>query len=129
MTLEQMLENREPGKTLKAHNWSAYCWQDDDGNVVVNVNHYWTQMIQFAVRTKKPYYPIPVRNVSHVDIGHGSKSDQKGMNRIFIKLGLPWYYARNNKDPRILEIPKDEKELPTYLQDRRVRVDIFGYCA
>lgn len=131
MTLEEILENRTPGKTLTAHNWNSYCWQDLDGTLILNVNHYYTQMIQFTIKTKKPYHPIPVRHVSHVSIGQGSKSDQKGMNRIFRKLGLPWYYARNNKDPRILKLtnPSDILQLPRTLQNREVRVKVFGYSA
>ena len=131
MTLEEILENRTPGKTLTAHNWKSYCWDDGDGHLVLNVHHYWTMMIQFVIKAKKPYYPIPVRHVQHVDIGNGSKSDQKGMNRIFVKLGLPWYYARNKGNPRILRLlnEQDRLQLPRNLQDREVRVNIFGYSA
>ena len=130
MTLEEILENREPGKTLTAHNWKSYCWNDGE-NTIVNIHHYWTMMIQYVIRNKEPYYPIPVRHIQHVDIGNGSKSDQKGMNRIFVKLGLPWYYARNNGNPRIIELldPEQVKQLPKNLQDREVRVNIFGYSA
>lgn len=131
MRLEQILENREPGKTATAHNWFSYCWKNEDDELILNVVHHFTQMIQFKIRNKKPYFPIPVRSVLHVDIGYGSKSDQRGMNRIFIALGLPWYYARNNANPRILRLlhPNDIKQLPTYLQSREVRVKIFGYSA
>ena len=130
MTLEQILENREPGTTQRAHNWYSYCWHDPSTDfIMVNVVHHWTMMLQFRIRHKKPYLPLTMRFVQHVDIGHGSKSDQKGMNRIFIKLGLPLYYARNNRNPRIVRLPKDSHDLPVYLQNREVRVNVFGYAA
>ena len=131
MRLEDILDNREPEKTAKAHNWYSYCWQNDDEELILNVIHHFTEMIQFKIRNKKPHFPIPVRSVLNVDIGHGSKADQKGMNRIFIALGLPWYYARNNRSPRILRLlhPADVLQLPTYLQNREVRVNVFGYSA
>lgn len=132
MTLEKMLENRTPGKTMKAHNWYSYCWVDNDGTVLVNVVHHFTQMIQFkATKPDKPYFPVPVRHVQHIDLGNGSKSDQDGMNRIFRKLGLPWYYDRNKKNggPQIIEILKQPELLPRYLRDREVRVNHFGYSA
>jgi hypothetical protein len=131
MRLEQILENRVPGKTATAGHWFSYCWENDDGELILNVTHHFTQMIQFKIRNKQPYFPIPVRSVLHVDTGHGSKSDQKGMNRIFVALGLPWYYARNNKNPRILRLlhPDEVKQLPKNLQNREVRVKLFGYSA
>ena len=131
MRLEGILENRTPGKTMTAHHWFSYCWEDTEGNVIVNVTHHFTQMIQFkAMRPQKPYFPIPVRHVLHVDLGHESKSDQDGMNRIFRKLGLPWYYARNKPHgARIVQIHKNPEQLPTYLRDREIRVNIHGYSA
>lgn len=134
MTLEGILENRTPGKTIRAGNWFSYCWEDTDGACIVNVTHHFTQMIQFkAMIPKKPYFPIPIRHVMHVDLGNGSKSDQDGMNRIFRKLGLPWYYQRNKRKggPQILRLmnPAEEKLLPKYLQDRETRVNHFGYSA
>jgi hypothetical protein len=134
VTLEGVLDNRTPGKTRRAGHWFSYCWTDGNGEVIVNVNHHFTQMLQFkAMRPEKPYFPVPVRHVMHVDIGYGSKSDQDGMNRMFRKLGLPWYYQRGNKKnggtPRIIEISKHPEQLPKYLQDREVRVNHFGYSA
>lgn len=131
MTLEELCENRMPGKTLIAHNWSSYCWLDDDGYTIVNINHYVTQMLQFKCRTRKPYMPIPVRDVSHVDLGYGSKSDQQGMNRIFIKLGLPWFYARRDGSPQIIDLvaEPEHKALPLYMRDPIVRKRVYGYAA
>jgi len=131
MRLEQILENREPGKTKTAHNWFSYCWKNDNDELILNVTHHYTQMIQFKIRNKPPYFPVPERSIMHIDIGEGSKSDQKGMNRIFVALGLPFYYARNNRDPRILRLlnPDHVKQLPRNLRDREVRVNIFGYTA
>lgn len=132
MQLEDiLLKNRTPGKTVKAHNWFSYCWENDDGELILDVYHHFTQMIQFKLRNKEPYNRIPVRSVMHLDIGHGSKSDQKGMNRIFVALGLPWYYARDKKNPRILKLldPNHQSQLPKNLRDREVRVNTFGYVA
>jgi hypothetical protein len=131
MQLEQILDNREPEKTCRASNWYSYCWKDNDDQLILDVYHHFTQMIQFKIRNKPPYNRIPIRSVTHVDIGQGSKSDQKGMNRIFVALGLPWYYARNNKNPRILRLLKPEEvvQLPRNLRDREVRVKVFGYVA
>lgn len=132
MTLEGILENRTPGTTKRAHHWYSYCWEDANGACIVNVIHHFTEMIQFkAMIPSKPYFPVPVRHVMHVDLGQGSKSDQDGMNRIFRKLGLPWYYARNNKDPRILRLmnPAEVNQLPKYLRDKETRVNIHGYIA
>ena len=131
MRLEELLENRTPGKTATAHNWFSYCWRNEDDELILNVTHHFTQMIQFKIRNKKPHFPIPLRSVMHVDIGHGSKSDQKGMNRIFIALGLPWYYSRGDGVPKIVKLldPKQQHLLPKYLQNRDVRTKVFGYVA
>lgn len=131
MTLEGILDNRTPGKTIRAGNWFSYCWEDTNGEIIVNVTHHFTQMIQFkAMRPKKPYFPVPIRHVMHVDLGNGSKSDQDGMNRIFRKLGLPWYYNRKG-GAHILRLmnPTEEKQLPKYLRDRDARINVFGYSA
>ena len=130
MTLEQMVQNREPDKTMQAGNWSSYCFVDD-GHLIVNINHYWTMMLQFRVKSRKPYFPIAIRYVQHIDLGHGSKSDQDGMNRIFCQLGLPWYYARKNRTAQIIDLRKtpEHPALPTYMRDPTTRKEVYGYCA
>ena len=130
MTLEQLLQNRTPGQTMTAHNWSSYCWKDGDGNLVVNINHYWTMMLQFSPRKAKPHGPIPVQYIHHVDLGQGSRSDQAGMNRIFRGLGLPWYYSRKG-GAQIIDLIKTptHSRLPRYMRDPTTRREVYGYVS
>jgi hypothetical protein len=129
MTLEQLLLNRTPNKTLTAGRWSSYCWEDSD-NLILNINHYWTQMLQYRL-PKRSWQPIPVRYISHVDLGWGSVSDQQGMNRIFIALGIPWYYARRKGHAKIIDLRRFpcHPDLPMYLRDPTERKAVYGYTA
>lgn len=61
------------------------------------IYHYSTCMLTFNPDDPSDEF------VLDYSIGHGSKSDQQGMNQLFWKLGLPLYYARNGGYPRIEE--------------------------
>ena len=128
MTLEDICMNRTPGKTMTAHNWYSRCWSDDERSPIVSIYHHGTQMLEFVARSRRPYFPILVRNISHVDFGWGSKSDEKGMNRIFKKLGIPWYYSRRAGIINLVTDPK-HKSIPKYMRDPETRKNIYGYAA
>jgi hypothetical protein len=131
MTIEQLLNNRIPGKMVCAGNWRSLCHTDDDGRKIVTVYHYATEMIQFYARPKHPDFPVAERFISHVDLGHGSKSDQDGMNRIFRKLGLSWYYSRKGGSAQIIDLLQDPEStaLPKYLRDPEIRRSVYGYSS
>lgn len=58
------------------------------------IYHYTTPMLRFTVDDEGN----PLTNVEGCRVsfstGHGSVSDQQGMNRLFRKLGLPFYFSR-----------------------------------
>lgn len=131
MRLSQLVQNREEGKTVTAGHWYSYCWRDGNGDLVVNINHYWTMMLQFSPRDTKPHGAIPVQYVQHVDLGHGSRSDQDGMNKLFRELGLPWYYSRKNGCAQVIDLIETptHSALPKYLRDPIVRRKVYGYVS
>jgi hypothetical protein len=73
----------------KAGNWSRVSDVRDDGVRRVIIFHYSTPMLKYIERSHDVL-------ISSVDfrLGHGSVSDQQGMNTLFKALGLPYYYSR-----------------------------------
>lgn len=69
----------------KAHNWRVTL--DDNGRDEHTLWHYSTPMLVWR-GTHAPYTLIDCST------GHGSVSDQHGMNRAFNALDLPYHYSR-----------------------------------
>lgn len=74
----------------KAGNWSRVSdVRESDGRRRVMIFHYNTPMLSY-VEDESAVQPGSVR----YGFGHGSVSDQNGMNQLFKALNLPYYYSR-----------------------------------
>jgi hypothetical protein len=85
----------------RAGKWRAETHYDKDARAWHAIYHYSTKMLEYtvAVTTNETGRAVRYRwdgNLSRVRgrLGHGSKSDQQGMNRLFEEIGLPFYYIR-----------------------------------
>lgn len=67
-------------------------WRSTTVNARREVYHYSTLMLSFP--TDEAGLPIATAENVWYETGHGSVSDQQGMNRLFRELGLPLYYSR-----------------------------------
>lgn len=84
----RIVDLAEKGKeNRKAGNWSRTSdVRESDGVRRVIIFHYSTPMLSY-LETE----PVEVTGYS---LGHGSVSDQQGMNQLFNRLNLPYYYNR-----------------------------------
>lgn len=71
-------------------------WQAVTEGSTTQLWHYGTLMLSW----RKTFDEMPPVMVNY-SIGHGSVSDQNGMNTAFRVLGFPYYYSRNGGNPRI----------------------------
>lgn len=82
-----------PFKLGRAGHYGSWRSFDDychaNGQVVRVVKHYDTRMITFLLDTGGS--PVEVVDYS---IGHGSVSDQNGMNKLFRAVGSDHYFSR-----------------------------------
>ena len=82
-------------RTITVGNWSFSDGYDAFGNDWTNIRsvyHYDTLMGEFYSTNNEPWKFAPL------SVGHGSVSDQQGMNRILKDTG--WTYRRNDGKPR-----------------------------
>lgn len=80
------VEFRENKKT-RAGAWSALDEVDDEGLEVRTLYHYSTAMLAW-------YYRDPAAWTEVLSLGHGSVSDQQGVNKVLQALGVGLYYSR-----------------------------------
>ena len=81
-------------KAGRAGKWSSYDEPRLDGRWGRRtVFHYSTAMLSFDIDANDKWDG----NIDTIDYstGHGSVSDQNGMNRLFARLGMPLYYRRS----------------------------------
>ena len=96
MRIEQLHPDSTPfkdGKTHRAGAWSAVDSMSSQGwTRLRQVYHYNTLMLEFASQ----HYERPERDgawvVDPISLGHGSVSDQQGVNQLL--RGTGWYYSR-----------------------------------
>jgi len=82
MTIKELIEQGEG----KAHNWKVVKPDTAPGDGDLReLYHHSTRMLTWNHTTKE---------VIDWDLGHGSKSDQDGMNIAFQVLGSKYYYSR-----------------------------------
>lgn len=75
-----------------------------------SIYHYSTEMVWFTIDDEKGQFDD---DIVEAYIGHGSRSDQDGVNQIFARIGALLEYRRDGNDPRIMD-----------LQDRHFRYGI-----
>jgi len=98
MNPEHGLVFRPVGRNLKVGRWSLVDVRIDDPGMGLamdarRIYHYGTLMGSFVRRdTEGVWHFVPV------SVGHGSVSDQHGMNKILNRTG--WNYRRNGGRPR-----------------------------
>jgi len=84
MTIKQIVKN---GKGRAGHG-NHWCVEFDEASVTFNLYHYGTRMLSWRVDSKlKPH-------LIDCNTGHGSMSDQNGMNVAFKTLGFDLRYSR-----------------------------------
>lgn len=71
---------------IKKGDGKATHWRCETTDGVTRLYHYSTLMLEWS---------FDAQEVTYVDVGNGSQSDQNGMNRAFRILGLPWTYKRS----------------------------------
>lgn len=76
-------------RQVTAGKWQSW---DSEEPMTRNIYHYSTLMLSFKLDAEGQWDG----NLDTVDysIGHGSVSDQNGMNTLFARLGMPYYYQR-----------------------------------
>ena len=79
------------GKAGSNQSWRSFVTINDQGVYVCELWHYNTRMLVWD-----EVDPTDER-VLDFDVGHGSVSDQNGMNIAFRTLGLPYRYDRDIK--------------------------------
>lgn len=77
-----------PGPSRTAGKWRREATTLEDGRVMVRIFHYRHEMLCYVERSDGGAQLIDY------SIGHGSVSDQGGMNTLFRALGLPYYFSR-----------------------------------
>src|SRR5262245_26306208 len=88
MTLKDIIER---GKGRAGSNGA---WRMETDGFVRRLYHYRTLMLEYRiVRTRDGYG----HSVIHMSEGHGSVSDQGGMNTAFRALGLPYRFDRDQR--------------------------------
>jgi hypothetical protein len=93
--------------------------EDRDGCEVATLWHYSTAMLTWNVAS-----PLDGKYLDY-STGHGSVSDQSGMNQAFRLLGLPLYFSRKG-GADILETsdPEQARRMPRYLWHRGSRREV-----
>ncbi len=76
-------------RQVTAGKWRSW---DSEEPMTRNIYHYSTQMLSFKLDAEGQWDG----HLGTVDYstGHGSLSDQKGMNTLFARLGMPYYFQR-----------------------------------
>lgn len=96
MVTKAVEEAEKTGKEacVSASNGRWHVYADCQGHV--NVYHFNTLMLAIYSDGQ----------IIRSAVGHGSVSDQQGMNQVFRQLGLPLYYRRDSRGggPRIEEL-------------------------
>ena len=91
MTIEEIIRNRHSAshRVLKAHAWRV---EKPDSDPFVGIEyelwHYSTRMLHWRESQRNGV------ELLSLSLGHGSVSDQNGVNIAFRVLGLPLYYQR-----------------------------------
>lgn len=86
------------GKAGSKLSWRSTHYTDSAGNQRRQIHHYGTLMLEYTeVPTGSQTWPFTwdgSTTTVYYDTGHGSVSDQGGMNQFFRKLDMPWRYSR-----------------------------------
>lgn len=98
MTLQAIIEQ---GKGCAG---SGRSWRMETDGFVRRLWHYQTLMLEYRIVRGRDGYLKP--HVLSMSEGHGSVSDQQGMNTAFKVLNLPYRYDRDQRGggPRISEL-------------------------
>jgi hypothetical protein len=96
--LSPMVTPWKHGQKLTASSWVSHDVTDDDGFAVRVVWHYSTLMVEFVDMGDGSWW------AGAVSVGHGSVSDQNGVNTLFQSVGSDLRYRRDAKGggPRIV---------------------------
>lgn len=78
---------------MTASSWQSVDSVDQFGDKVRRVYHYTTLMCEFIVNDDATWCGV-------LSVGHGSKSDQKGMNTLLQSVGSAVRYYRDGGNPR-----------------------------
>lgn len=102
----------------RAGNWNTIVVDDGTLPVAYELYHYNTCMLRWAEYNDG-------NRALYLATGHGSKSDQKGMNKALRALGMgqTHYYSRTN-GPQIVD-PYTNKDVPTYMKKWRNENPLF----
>ncbi|HSW91501.1 MAG TPA: hypothetical protein VLG09_02555 [Candidatus Saccharimonadales bacterium] len=84
--------------------WSISQDVDKDNKTYYHLYHYATRMVSWYRNEDG------TAEVFYTNIGHGSVSDQQGVNAALYELNAPMRYARNGGYARYEEIKKEEYE-------------------
>jgi hypothetical protein len=99
MTIADIIR-RADGRAGSHGAWRVHRWTPANGGACATLYHYRTAMLSW--RIDQPDDP----SVLAYGTGHGSVSDQGGMNTAFRALGLPYRFDRDQRGggPRITEL-------------------------
>ena len=105
MTLEQIIRNRK-GSAGSSRAWSVrYLGTNEEGTSTYQLKHYSTVMLTWEDYPARDGQSVAVSVAVEWSEGHGSVSDQNGMNKAFRVLNLPFYFSRRGGS-QIVEISR-----------------------
>lgn len=95
------MDSHKAGRTVAVcrgwHYMDGYRWDGNEDFKFRYIYHYGSLM---AVITRTEHEGVTCDGFVPQGVGHGSVSDQNGMNRIMQRLGVPMRYRRDGGDPR-----------------------------
>jgi hypothetical protein len=95
MTITEIIRNGK-GTAGSNHAWKVDTYYPSglrEGWKAYSLTHYGTFMLAWARLEDRSQFGRATKVLDYT-IGHGSKSDQGGMNTAFRALGAPYYYSR-----------------------------------
>jgi hypothetical protein len=110
VTLREIIEQGS-GSAGSGGSWRVETEETAEGITLRNLYHYATRMLTWNADSPRDSAFL------YFDTGHGSVSDQGGMNTAFDVLGLPYYFSRRGGAEILsLNVEAERKRIPLYLR-------------